>query len=215
MPRPIPPNRVGLVGDVGADREIVAVPDRVEQAAVIAARARYARQTLRARLDQRFARLTQPCHGLGDVQVSTARPIDDRDEQRIIEAGPPRRDIGGLAGRCGGGIARRDTQHAGRGRSIIRADHTRLKRQGDGEQQKDALAKHASQMALRPIWVHRNIVAICNSGTLGARNYKLFPCFALSLLGRKYTPTSSPDTPDVIPAPGSPRPPRGCRRAPR
>ncbi len=58
-----------------------------------------------AGLHQALARLAQPRHGLGDIQIAAARALDDRGQQRIVETGPPRRDIGRLRRRRGGRIA--------------------------------------------------------------------------------------------------------------
>ena len=139
----VEPKRQGVARSASGDDRRAAGQGRRAAAdtlrARIAARSAQRRQQLRARLDQRFARLAQPRDGLRDVEIVGPGTLDDAREQRIVELRPPGGEIGG-----GAAVARHRIQigHAerrGRGGVVIGANRTRRQRYGDGEQQGKAV----------------------------------------------------------------------------
>jgi hypothetical protein len=73
--------------------------------------------SVRALLDKRFARLAEPGHRLGHVEVRRLRPLHEAGEHRIVEPGPPLAQI--LAGPSG---PRGPTRHRARRARRRRAD---------------------------------------------------------------------------------------------
>ena len=88
----------------------------VERAAVTG-RTGDGREQLRARLDQRLARLAQPRHGLCDIEIVGPRLLDDLAEQRIVELLPPGGEVLGRPG-----VGRRPNKHRARRAPMARPD---------------------------------------------------------------------------------------------
>ena len=99
------------------------------------------------RLDQRLARLPQPCFRHSDGEVGRGCAGNEIGEQRIVEPLPPGREVD-LRGRLDvDGIAGRHRERCCRGRRVIRPDRATAQERGNAQHGQGAIISLAAHGA--------------------------------------------------------------------